>query len=155
MFAVLAGAAIFGGAVEISRRELPAFQVGGGLVRCLMALAMLNAQAAACASRAPRSRSSSRARSPRVPLAVPLSPARAIGTPSSLPQAGGVAHTGALLGCIALVCAILWLVLRVADAVGQRLGTTGLTSRRGFSAGSSPPSPSKPWPTASRCSSPD
>ena len=38
-----------------------------------------------------------------------------------------MAHTAALLGCIALVCALLWVVLRArADAVGPRMGTTGL-----------------------------
>ena len=31
-----------------------------------------------------------------------------------------------LIGCVALVCALLWAVLRLADAVGQRLGHTGL-----------------------------
>ena len=41
-------------------------------------------------------------------------------------QAGGVAHTAALIGCIALVCGLLWWILRVSDAVAPRMGTTGL-----------------------------
>jgi multiple antibiotic resistance protein len=46
VFAVLAGAAIFGEALLTALgTSLPAFQVGGGLVLLLMALAMLNAQA--------------------------------------------------------------------------------------------------------------
>lgn len=45
VFAVLAGAAIFGeGLLRVLGASLPAFQVGGGLVLLLMALAMLNAQ---------------------------------------------------------------------------------------------------------------
>ena len=64
---------------------------------------------------------------PGVPLAVPLlAGPGAIGTTIIAAQTGGVAHNAALLGCIALVCAVLWVVLRLADAVGQKLGTTGL-----------------------------
>lgn len=49
----------------------------------------------------------------------------AVSTPSS-PQTGGLAQVGALLVCIALVCAFLWWILRIADVVGRRLGITGL-----------------------------
>jgi multiple antibiotic resistance protein len=89
---------------------------------------MLNAQAGGMRqSRAEVEELESGALTGVVPLAVPLlAGPGAIGTTIIAAQAGGVAHTGALLGCIALVCAMLWLVLRVADAVGQRLGTTGL-----------------------------
>ena len=129
VFTVLAGAAIFGEALlKFLGASLPAFQVGGGLVLLLMALAMLNAQAGGMRqSRAEVEELESGALTGVVPLAVPLlAGPGAIGTTIIAAQAGGVAHVGALLGCIALVCAILWLVLRVADAVGQRLGTTGL-----------------------------
>jgi multiple antibiotic resistance protein len=62
-----------------------------------------------------------------VPLAVPLlAGPGAIGTTIIAAQAGGVAHVSAVLACIAFVCAILWAVLRLADAVGQRMGRTGL-----------------------------
>jgi multiple antibiotic resistance protein len=62
-----------------------------------------------------------------VPLAVPLlAGPGAIGTTIIAGQAGGLAHTGALFGCIALVCGLLWFVLRLADAVGSRMGRTGL-----------------------------
>jgi multiple antibiotic resistance protein len=50
----------------------------------------------------------------------------AIGTTIIAAQSGGFTHTAAILGCLALVCAILWGMLRVADPVGERLGTTGL-----------------------------
>jgi len=62
-----------------------------------------------------------------VPLAVPLlAGPGAISTTIIAAQAGGVAHTGALIGCVALVCFMLWSILRVADAVAPRMGTTGL-----------------------------
>jgi multiple antibiotic resistance protein len=50
----------------------------------------------------------------------------AISTTIIAAQAGGVGHIAALVGCVGLVCLILWWVLRVAEAVGPRMGTTGL-----------------------------
>ena len=129
VFVVLAGAAIFGEALlKFLGASLPAFQVGGGLVLLLMALAMLNAQVGGMRqSRAEEEELESGVYSGVVPLAVPLlAGPGAIGTTIIAAQAGGIAHVLAVLGCIALVCAILWAVLRVADAVGQRMGQTGL-----------------------------
>ena len=129
VFVVLAGAAIFGEALlKFLGASLPAFQVGGGLVLLLMALAMLNAQVGGMRqSRAEEEELESGVYSGVVPLAVPLlAGPGAIGTTIIAAQAGGVAHVSGVLGCIALVCAILWAVLRLADAVGQRMGQTGL-----------------------------
>ena len=129
VFVVLAGAALFGEALlKLLGASLPAFQVGGGLVLLLMALAMLNAQAGGLRqSRAEAEELESGELTGVVPLAVPLlAGPGAIGTTIIAAQAGGVARNVAVLGCIALVCITLWGVLRVADAVGQRLGTTGL-----------------------------
>jgi len=129
VFAVLAGAAIFGEAMlRLLGASLPAFQVGGGLVLLLMAFAMLNAQAGGMRqSRAEAEELEAGALSGIVPLAVPLlAGPGAIGTTIIAAQAGGAAHAAALIGCIGFVCLILWSVLRVADAVGQRMGTTGL-----------------------------
>ncbi len=126
---VLAGAAIFGEALlKFLGASLPAFQVGGGLVLLLMALAMLNAQVGGMRqSRAEEEELESGVYSGVVPLAVPLlAGPGAIGTTIIAAQAGGVAHVSAVLACIAFVCAILWAVLRLADAVGQRMGRTGL-----------------------------
>jgi multiple antibiotic resistance protein len=126
---VLTGAAIFGEALlKLLGASLPAFQVGGGLVLLLMALAMLNAQVGGMRqSRAEEEELESGVYSGVVPLAVPLlAGPGAIGTTIIAAQAGGIAHVSALLGCIALVCAFLWGVLRLADAVGQRMGQTGL-----------------------------
>jgi MarC family membrane protein len=129
VFAVLAGAALSGEALlKFLGASLPAFQVGGGLVLLLMALAMLNAQAGGMRqSRAEVQELESGSLSGVVPLAVPLlAGPGAIGTTIIAAQAGGLAHISALMVCIALVCAVLWCVLRLADAVGQRMGTTGL-----------------------------
>jgi multiple antibiotic resistance protein len=129
VFAVLAGAAVFGESLlRLLGAGLPAFQVGGGLVLLLMALAMLNAQAGSMRqSRAEAEELQAGELSGVVPLAVPLlAGPGAIGTTIIAAQAGGVAHTAALIACIALVCLLLWSVLRVADLVGRRLGTTGL-----------------------------
>jgi multiple antibiotic resistance protein len=129
VFAVLAGAAIFGEALlKLLGASLPAFQVGGGLVLLLMALAMLNAQVGGMRqSRAEEEELESGVYSGVVPLAVPLlAGPGAISTTIIAAQAGGVAHISALLGCIVLVCALLWAVLRVADGVGERMGQTGL-----------------------------
>ena len=129
VFLVLAGAALFGERLlRFLGASLPAFQVGGGLVLLLMALAMLNAQAGGMRqSRAEAEELQSGAMSGVVPLAVPLlAGPGAISTTIIAAQAGGLAHAGALIGCIALVCFILWWILRAADAVGPRMGTTGL-----------------------------
>jgi multiple antibiotic resistance protein len=129
VFAVLVGAAVFGEALlGLIGASVPAFRVGGGLVLLLMALAMLNAQ--------PGSMRQSRAEAQEleegeltgvVPLAVPLlAGPGAISTAILAAGSGGVAHVAALVGCIALVCGVLWWVLRIAEAVGPRMGTTGL-----------------------------
>lgn len=129
VFAVLAGAAIFGeGLLRLLGASLPAFQVGGGLVLLLMALAMLNAQVGEMRqTRAEAEELESGELSGVVPLAVPLlAGPGAISTTIIAAQRGGVAHTAALIGCVLLVCMLLWSLLRLAHAVGARMGTTGL-----------------------------
>jgi multiple antibiotic resistance protein len=129
VFAVLAGAVLFGEALlKFLGAGLPAFQVGGGLVLLLMALAMLNAQAGGMRQSSEEAEElESGEISGVVPLAVPLlAGPGAISTTIIAAQTGGVGHTSALVACIALVCLVLWWILRVADAVGPRMGTTGL-----------------------------
>jgi multiple antibiotic resistance protein len=129
VFAVLAGAAVFGEALlKFLGASLPAFQVGGGLVLLLMALAMLNAQAGGMRqSRAEAEELESGELTGVVPLAVPLlAGPGAIGTTIIAAQSGGVAHTAAILGCLALVGAIFWGMRGPAAGGGPRLGTIGL-----------------------------
>ncbi|HEX7249975.1 MAG TPA: MarC family protein [Burkholderiales bacterium] len=129
VFLVLAGAAVFGeGLLRLVGASLPAFQVGGGLVLLLMALSMLNAEAGQIRQSPEEAEElESGERFSVVPLAVPLlAGPGAISTTIIAGQSGGPAHIGALLACIALVTLIQWTVLRLADRVGARMGTTGL-----------------------------
>jgi multiple antibiotic resistance protein len=126
---VLAGSALFGEwLLKFLGASLPAFQVGGGLVLLLMALAMLNAEAGGVRqSRAEAAELRHGDISPVVPLAVPLlAGPGAISTTIIAAQAGGAAHIAALVGCILIVGALLWVMLSVAPAIGARMGTTGL-----------------------------
>jgi multiple antibiotic resistance protein len=129
VFLVLAGATLFGESLlKLLGASLAAFQVGGGLVLLLMALAMLSAKVGEMRqTRAEAEELETGEVSGVVPLAVPLlAGPGAISTTIIAARAGGPAHVAALIGCIALVCIILWSLLRVAPAVGERMGMTGL-----------------------------
>ena len=126
---VLAGAALFGDSMlRVMGASLPAFQVGGGLVLLLMALAMLNAHVGDIRqTRAEAQEMKEREYTGVVPLAVPLlAGPGAIGTSIIAAQHGGVLHQAALVACIALVCGVLWIVLYLAQRIATRMGTTGL-----------------------------
>ena len=126
---VLAGAALFGDSVlRMMGASLPAFQVGGGLVLLLMALAMLNAHVGDIRqTRAEAKEMKEREYTGVVPLAVPLlAGPGAIGTSIIAAQHGSLLHQAALVACIALLCALVWLVLHLAQGIAARLGTTGL-----------------------------
>ena len=133
VFAVLAGAALFGEQLLLLvGASLPAFRVGGGLVLLLMALAMLNAQAGGVhqsQDEAKELESGAHLGDTQgvVPLAVPLlAGPGAISTTILAAQTGGAAHFAAILGCILAVCALTWITLRLAGPIGAKLGTTGL-----------------------------
>jgi multiple antibiotic resistance protein len=129
VFLVLVGAAVFGESLlKGLGASLAAFQVGGGLVLLLMALAMLNAKVGEMRqTRAEAEELESGEISGVVPLAVPLlAGPGAISTTIIAARAGGAGHLAGLIGCIAVVCVALWLLLRVAPSVGERMGTTGL-----------------------------
>lgn len=129
VFGVLAGSALFGEVLlHLIGASLPAFSVGGGLVLLLMALAMLNARAGGVRqSEAEAEELEAGELSGVVPLAVPLlAGPGAIGTTIIAAQAHGLVHLVAMILCIALVCAVLWAVLRFAHALAPRMGTTGL-----------------------------
>ncbi len=130
VFAVLAAAALLGDAIlSVTGASLAAFRVGGGLVLLLMALAMLNAQAGGVRqSEEEAAELESGELRGVVPLAVPLlAGPGAIGTTIIAAEKGsGAAHLAVILGCIALVSLLTWVVLRAANHIGSRLGTTGL-----------------------------
>ena len=129
VFAVLAVSALLGESILLAvGASLAAFRVGGGLVLLLMSLAMLNAQAGGLRqSKAEADELESRELSGVVPLAVPLlAGPGAISTTIIAAQKGGAAHLAAILACIAIVSVLTWVVLRAAQVIGARLGTTGL-----------------------------
>jgi multiple antibiotic resistance protein len=129
VFAVLAGSALFGEQLLVLvGASMPAFRVGGGLVLLLMALSMLNAQAGGVRQSQDEAKElQSGEQAGVVPLAVPLlAGPGAISTTVIAAQAGGAAHFAAILGCIAAVCGLTWITLRLAHPIGARLGTTGL-----------------------------
>jgi multiple antibiotic resistance protein len=130
VFAVLAASALLGETILTTiGASLAAFRVGGGLVLLLMALAMLNAQAGGVRqSEEEAAEIEAGEVKGVVPLAVPLlAGPGAISTTIIAAQAGsGGAHLAAVLGCILLVSLITWIVLRAANAIGSRMGTTGL-----------------------------
>ena len=132
VFLVLVGAAIFGEPLlNLIGASLPAFTVGGGVVLLLMALAMLNAEAGKVRqnpAEAEELESSSQDLSGVVPLAVPLlAGPGAISTVIIAAQRdGGATHLGAVGGCILVVCALLWIVLRLAQRIGDRMSMSAL-----------------------------
>ena len=129
VFLVLAGTALFGEQLlRVIGASLPAFQVGGGLVLLIMALAMLNARVGEMRQTSAEARElEQREYSGVVPLAVPLlAGPGAISTTIIAAQTGGIVHNALLVLCIAVVCALLWGVLRLAPAIAGRMGTTGL-----------------------------
>jgi multiple antibiotic resistance protein len=129
VFAVLAASALLGESIlALVGASLAAFRVGGGLVLLIMALAMLNARASGVRqSEAEAAELESGEASGVVPLAIPLlAGPGAISTTVIAAQKGGAAHLAAILACIAVVSVVTWLVLRAAERIGARLGTTGL-----------------------------
>jgi len=129
VFIVLACSTFFGEALlQFVGASLPAFRVGGGLVLLLMALAMLNAEAGTV-RQTPAEANELRAGevSGVVPLAVPLlAGPGAISTSILAGERGGLVHQLAIVGCIALVSLVSWLVLSKAHAISQRLSLTAL-----------------------------
>src|SRR5438067_7661460 len=123
VFLVLAVSALGGEAIlRLLGASLPAFRVGGGLVLLLMALAMLNAKVGEMRqTRAEAEELEAGEVSGVVPLAVPLlAGPGAIGTTIIAAQAGGLVHVLMLILCIAVLCLLLWWLLRLAHAVGGR-----------------------------------
>jgi len=130
VFAVLTATALLGEAVlALIGASLAAFRVGGGLVLLLMALAMLNARAGGVRqSEAEAQEVESGELYGVVPLAVPLlAGPGAISTTVIAAQQGGAAHLAAVIACIALVSLFAWIVLGASNAIGGRLGRTGLS----------------------------
>lgn len=109
--------------------SLASFRVGGGIVLLIMALSMLRAQTDAVRTTpAEAAEAEDRNSIAVVPLAIPL-----MAGPGSISSViiqmhrSDVAYHGLMvIATIALVCVILWLVLRMAATIGKYLGHIGL-----------------------------
>ncbi|MFN4274808.1 MAG: MarC family protein [Ferrovibrio sp.] len=109
--------------------SLPAFQVGGGIVLFLMALSMINAQLSP-QQQTPEEASEATDRSALgvVPIAMPLlvGPGSISATIIYMERGAGWQHKGLSVAILALICFGIWVVLRLAQPIGDRLGRTGL-----------------------------
>jgi multiple antibiotic resistance protein len=130
VFGVLAVAALLGDSIlTLMGASLAAFRVGGGLVLLLMSLAMLNAQVGGVRqSQEEAAELESGEVRGLVPLAIPLlaGPGAISTTIIAAEKGAGLGHIAAILGVIAAVSALTWLVLRAANAIGERMSKTGL-----------------------------
>ena len=130
VFGVLAVSALLGDSIlALMGASLAAFRVGGGLVLLLMALAMLNAQAGGVRqSEEEAAELESGEVRGLVPLAIPLlaGPGAISTTIIAAEKGAGLAHNAAILGVIAAVSVLTWLVLRAANAIGERMSKTAL-----------------------------
>jgi multiple antibiotic resistance protein len=130
VLAVLVAAALTGETLlETMGTSLASFRVGGGIVLLIMALAMLRAQTDSTrTSPAEEAEAEDRNAIAVVPLAIPL-----LAGPGSISNVIIQMHRSDLelhglfvIAIIALVCILLWLVLRAAVTIGKMLGQTGL-----------------------------
>jgi len=130
VFAVLAVSALLGDSIlTLMGASLAAFRVGGGLVLLLMALAMLNAQVGGVRqSEEEAAELQSGEVRGLVPLAIPLlaGPGAISTTIIAAEKGSGISHIAAILGVIAAVSLLTWLVLGAANAIGERMSKTGL-----------------------------
>jgi multiple antibiotic resistance protein len=109
--------------------SLEAFQVAGGIVLLLMALAMVNAQLSPQQqTREEADEAEVRDAIAIVPIAMPLlvGPGSISATIIHMQRGTGMAHQAVVIGVVLVVCVLLWLILRLAVPIGKRLGRTGL-----------------------------
>lgn len=127
---VLIVAALIGDSLlRLAGTNLDSFRVGGGIVLLLMALSMLNARVSPVQQTPSEAyEAGSRDAVGVVPLGVPLmaGPGSISATIIQVNRGEGWLHVVVVIACILLVCTALWLSLRLADPIGQRLGQTGL-----------------------------
>ncbi|MBX3456675.1 MarC family protein [Ferrovibrio sp.] len=130
VFAVLVVSALSGDMIlRLLGTSLAAFQVGGGIVLFLMALSMVNAQMSP-QNQTPEEAEEANSRNAVgvVPIAMPLmvGPGSITATIITMQRGDGWLHNGIVIGVIAVICVGVWVVLRLAVPIGQRLGRTGL-----------------------------
>jgi multiple antibiotic resistance protein len=129
--AVLVTAAVSGESLlSFMGTSLSSFRVGGGIVLLLMALAMLRARSDSLRTTYSEKKSAEEMSSIAVvPLAIPmLAGPGAISTVIiQMQRADTPLHPFVVIGCILLVCVILWIVLSLALQIGNALGRIGMS----------------------------
>ena len=130
VFAMLVVAGFSGDLIlRLLGTSLPAFQVGGSIVLFLMSLSMINAKLSP-QQHTPEEGAEAGDREVVgvVPLAMPLlvGPGSISATIIHMQKGHGWAHDALSVGVLAAVCAVIWIILRAAAPIGQRLGQTGL-----------------------------
>jgi len=127
---VLVLAALTGEALLLGMgTSLASFRVGGGIVLLLMALSMLRAQPDGVRSTpAEEAAAEDKHGIAIVPLAIPLlaGPGSISTVIIQMHRSSYEYHAALVILCIALVCFILWVVLRMAHTIGNMLGQIGL-----------------------------
>jgi multiple antibiotic resistance protein len=130
VFVVLLVSALTGDVIlRVLGTSLDAFRVGGGIVLFLMSLSMLNAKVSPV-QQTPEEADEAGQKSAVgvVPIGIPLlvGPGSISSTIIETKRSGEFAHLAAVIVCIALVCVVVWITLRLADPIGRQLGRTGL-----------------------------
>lgn len=109
--------------------SIPAFRTGGGLLILLMAIAMMHAKQSH-AKRSPEEESADNERDDVavVPLAIPLlaGPGAISLVVVEAQHSSAILHNIMISICIAAVALCVWITLRLAEPIGERLGVTGL-----------------------------
>ena len=105
--------------------SLDAFRVGGGIVLLLMAVSMLGAKTSPV-HHTPEEAAAveSKAAIGVVPIGIPLlaGPGAISTTIIQMERGHGPAHAGIIVLCLAIVCATIWIVLRLAAPIGAAAG---------------------------------
>ena len=123
VLAVLVAAALTGETLlHTMGTSLASFRVGGGIVLLLMALSMLRGQTDAVRTTpAEEAEAGDRSAIAVVPLAIPLmaGPGSISSVIIQMHRSDAQYHSLMVILSIALVCMILWLVLRMATTIGR------------------------------------
>jgi multiple antibiotic resistance protein len=105
--------------------SLPSFRVGGGLVLLMMAISMLGTQEDPWRQTPEeRAAASSKATVAVVPLAIPLlaGPGAISAVIIEMHRGQALLHQAAVVGCIVLVCVVIWVMLLLAVPIGRAMG---------------------------------
>ena len=109
--------------------SLASFRVGGGIVLLLMALAMLTGQPGTVrTTEAEKQAAEEKQTIAVVPLAIPLlaGPGAISTVIIEMHRSSGIYHAIPVVLCIVIACLVLWLVLKLAQPIGNLLGPIGL-----------------------------